>query len=45
MIDGELAHSCQHGQGPHRILVCLVKKANKAAWPTVLERVARDSLR
>ena len=28
MIDGELAHSCAHGEGPHDILVCVTKKDN-----------------
>lgn len=28
IIDGELAHSCMHGDGPHRIKVCIVKKDN-----------------
>jgi hypothetical protein len=36
MIAGELAHSCEHGKGPHEIKVCLVKKANKAIWPQIL---------
>jgi hypothetical protein len=35
MINGELAHSCQHGQGPHRIKVCLTKCSNKAIWPII----------
>lgn len=29
MISGELAHSCSHGEGPHRIKVCVTKKMNK----------------
>ncbi len=28
MLEGELAHSCSHGAGPHRIKVCVVKKDN-----------------
>jgi hypothetical protein len=39
MIDGELAHPCRHGRGPHSIKVCLVKKANRALWPTILQIV------
>jgi hypothetical protein len=27
-VQGEIAHSCLHGQGPHRIKVCVVKKDN-----------------
>lgn len=29
MIDGEVAHSGIHGPCPHRIKVCIVKKANE----------------
>lgn len=32
MIAGELAHSCAHGQGPHRIKVCITKKGNERLW-------------
>jgi len=28
MIEGDVAHSCLHGDGPHRIKVCVVKKDN-----------------
>jgi hypothetical protein len=32
-LDGEIAHSCRHGSGPHRIKVCVVKKDNsKEVW-------------
>jgi hypothetical protein len=27
-IDGEVAHSCRHGSGPHNIKVCIVQKDN-----------------
>ncbi len=27
-IEGEVAHSCMHGDGPHSIKVCIVKKDN-----------------
>jgi hypothetical protein len=27
-IEGEIGHSCLHGEGPHRIKVCIVKKDN-----------------
>jgi len=30
-IVGEIAHSCMHGEGPHRIKVCIVKKDNDAS--------------
>jgi hypothetical protein len=39
MIAGELAHSCRHGPGPHRIKVCITKIDNKKNWREV-ERVA-----
>jgi hypothetical protein len=38
MLNGELAHSCQHGHGPHRIKVCITKTGNEEIWPKVLER-------
>jgi hypothetical protein len=28
LLEGELAHSCAHGAGPHRVKVCVVKKDN-----------------
>lgn len=28
MLEGDLAHSCAHGRGLHRILVCVTKKDN-----------------
>ncbi len=40
MLGGELAHSCAHGPGPHRIQVCVVKKDNTAAVIAQLERQA-----
>jgi hypothetical protein len=27
-VSGEVDHSCAHGEGPHRIKVCIVKKDN-----------------
>jgi hypothetical protein len=27
-IEGEIAHSCLHGEGPHRIKICIVRKDN-----------------
>src|SRR5260221_13018725 len=36
--EGELAHSCLHGTGPHRIKVCVTKVDNKAAYSWLLER-------
>jgi hypothetical protein len=28
IIEGEVAHSCRHGSGPHNIKVCIVQKDN-----------------
>lgn len=28
LIDGNIAHSCAHGEGPHRIKVCVIKSDN-----------------
>lgn len=28
MVEGEVAHSCKHGKGPHQIKVCVTKKGN-----------------
>lgn len=28
-IEGDIAHSCAHGEGPHWIKVCVVKKDNE----------------
>lgn len=37
IVEGELAHSCRHGEGPHYIKVCVVKKDNdKATWEQIL---------
>lgn len=40
MLSGELAHSCAHGRGPHRIKVCVVKKANT---PEVFNRLLEEA--
>jgi hypothetical protein len=40
MIDGELAHSCRHGPGPHHIKVCITKKGNEGIWAEVRARAA-----
>lgn len=40
MVSGELAHSCMHGKGPHRIKVCIVKKANE---PEVFKRLLNEA--
>jgi len=35
MIAGALAHSCRHGQGPHRIKVCITKVDNNKNWQEI----------
>jgi len=37
--EGELAHSCMHGQGPHSIKVCITKKDNANIFP-ILNKIA-----
>jgi hypothetical protein len=39
-LDGELAHSCAHGDGPHRIKVCIVKKNND---PSIFARLVEQA--
>ena len=36
-VNGDIAHSCAHGEGPHRIKVCLIKSANPKMWKQILE--------
>jgi hypothetical protein len=45
LLEGKLAHSCQHGPGPHRIKVCITKKGNEKVWDEVLGRVVGDRAR
>jgi len=40
MESGELAHSCSHGAGPHRIKVCVVKKSNTPKVMRILQGAA-----
>jgi hypothetical protein len=42
ILSGEIAHSCLHGEGPHRIKVCLTKSSNKKNWSHILGRVSQD---
>jgi len=37
LIDGEFGHSCMHGDGPHKIKVCITKKGNESVWSQILE--------
>ena len=43
MIDGELAHSGQHGPCPHWIKICILKKYNKKVWPLIEARLQSDN--
>ena len=49
MIEGSIAHSCEHGPPPHRIKVCITKNVNRDAWPLILKAaetsVAEDRMR
>ena len=37
-IEGEIGHSCRHGNGPHWIKVCIVKKdQDPEVWKKILE--------
>jgi hypothetical protein len=31
LVEGEIAHSCQHGAGPHEVLVCIFQRDNQKA--------------
>ena len=35
-VEGDIAHSCLHGRGPHSIKVCIIKKDNeKPMWARI----------
>jgi hypothetical protein len=36
-IVGDIAHSCAHGEGPHRIKVVVLKRDNEDQWSEVLK--------
>ncbi len=36
-LSGEVAHSCRHGEGPHSIKVCIVKKGQNPAALRLLQ--------
>lgn len=38
-IEGNIAHSCQHGTRPHPIKVCIVKKENSEIFEELVEVV------
>ncbi len=37
MTDGEIAHSCMHGMGPHIIKVCVLKKDNPDIYDELID--------
>jgi hypothetical protein len=40
VIEGEIAHSCQHGPPPHCVKVCILKKANEPKVFRILKMAA-----
>src|SRR5215468_851714 len=44
-IQGEIAHSCLHGEGPHNIKICIVKKDNSSDVYKALLRIAGEKPR
>lgn len=42
MISGELAHSCRHGDGPHRVKVVVTQKGNEEVYSQLTERLLRS---
>ena len=38
-VIGDIAHSCVHGEGPHSIKVCIVKKGNEKLWRRIISIV------
>jgi hypothetical protein len=43
--EGELAHSCQHGKGPHHIKICITKTDNEPTLFAKIEKQAGPKLR
>ena len=45
-VKGHIAHTCNHGPGPHNIKVCLVKKDNsKEVWDYLMKIVGKKPSR
>ncbi|MFD5828119.1 hypothetical protein [Lentzea sp. NPDC060358] len=38
-VEGEVAHSCRHGRGPHRIKVCIVAVDNDGTRSAVMRHM------
>jgi hypothetical protein len=51
VVEGRIAHSCQHGPPPHEVLVCMCQKDNPKALATLiahlanLETVVKEAMR
>jgi hypothetical protein len=45
MIEGSLAHSCMHGDAPHRIKVCITKKMNRKFWKEIQAVLEVETIR
>ncbi len=44
LVDGDIAHSCEYGAGPHEILVCIIKKDNvKSVIAEVQQRAEKGA--
>jgi hypothetical protein len=43
-VEGEIAHSCVHGEGPHWIKVCIVRKDNESAVYDRLKSIADTAM-
>jgi len=41
IISGELSHSCLHGDGPHRIKICIVKKDHDKATFDAVQKLVK----
>ncbi len=42
-INGDLAHSCMHGEGPHSIKVCILKVDNQPATFKKIKEIVGES--
>jgi hypothetical protein len=38
ITEGEVAHRCRHGQSPHQIKICMVKKDNPDTFDKLLAK-------
>jgi hypothetical protein len=40
VIDGSIGHSCEHGDGPHEIWVCVLPEDNRENWDEIGKEAA-----